>query len=406
MPTGSPRPRSIGAPAVRLTPTPEVEWVLSRAFGAPGGGPAGPFDGSAAVSIAGRFGLLARIVHRLGPAHLASEVGPPAATEALDEYRQSALVSARLVALARLVGRVANGSGIRVVALKHTALCLSGVSDAAERGAADADVLVSDADASRLERELVRAGVRTSEAPAYDHQHRPMFHPRGGMLELHRTIPGVRLSPDGPEMNIESLLARGLATQFDPGDPRLLVPRPHVLLAHALAHALYQHGLEPVAYPPLKLLADIADLRRFAGDDLLSEALPLVAAEVNDEDAKAAWTLPTAIASGGSASVLSCPESAGARLLAHFVLGSLDAEYRDSLRLRAVSTFPSDRGGLSGLLRRTWSTLAISRAQARVLYGADTRPKYLFALARRPFHLAWKLVRYVRAAARGGAGPS
>ena len=406
MPTGSQRPRSIGAPAARLTLTREVDWVLARAFDRREGGSPGPFDGSAAMSIAGRLGLLPRIVHRLGPARLASEVGPSAATEALDEYRQSALVSARLVALARFVGHVAAGSGIRVVALKHAALCLSGVCGPAERGAADADVLVSDADAPRLRSELVRAGVRVSGAPAYDHQHSPLFHPQAGMLELHRTIPGVRPSRDEPETSLESLVARGLAAPLDASEPHLLVPRPHVLLAHALAHALYQHGLEPGAYPPLKLLADIADLRRFAGDGLLSEALPLVAAEVNDDDAKAAWALPTALGTRGAAAALARGETPEARLLAHFVLGALDPDYRDSLKLRSAWTLPSDRNGVAGLLRWAWHTVAISRAQAQALYGAETRPTYALALARRPFHLAWKLVRYVRAAARGGEGRS
>ncbi len=358
------------------------------------------------MSVAGRLGLLARIVHRLGPGHLAAEVGPEATKEALAGYRESVLASAKLVALARLVGRVASGQGIRVVALKHVALCLAGISSTAERGAADADILVSDADAPRLTEALVAAGILTSSAPGYDHQHSPLLHPRAGMLELHRTVPGVRPSPDGPEMTLEVLVARGLSAPLDPAVPCLLVPRPHVLLAHALAHALYQHGLDPGAYPPFKLLADVADLHMSAGEVLLGDALPLVAAEVAEEDARAAWALPSALGAEGVATVLASPGSAEARLLAHFVRAALEPDYGEALKIRSALALPSDRGGPAGSLRWAWHTLAISRAQARVLYGADTPAKYALALATRPFHLAWKLARYVRAAARGGAGRS
>ena len=399
----STRPRSIGTSADAVQVSPELEWVLARAFAGSEGTRSGFLDGRAAGALASRLGLLPRIVHRLGPARLADELGPVAAKDALAEYRESALVSARLVALARLVGRVAGENGIKVVVLKHAALCLSGISLPAERGAADADILVSDADAARLTRELVRAGIRTSDAPVYDHQHSPLYHPQGGMLELHRTIPGVRPSPDDAEMSLEVLVARDLATPLDPGAPCLFVPRPHFMLAHALAHALFQHGLQPGAYPALKLLADIADLRCRASHDLLPDALPLIVAEIDEGDARAAWALPTALAAGGAAAVLACSDSPEARLLSHLLRGALDPGYGESLKLRSALTLPSDQSGPLAFLRWAWHTVAINRAQAWALYGADTRPKFLFALARRPFHLAWKLGRYIKAAARGGA---
>lgn len=384
----------------------ELNWALVRAFGEPTEPWGPPLDGHRAVSMAGGLGLLPRIVHRLGPSRLAAEVGQEATKEALSGYRESVLASAKLVALARLVGRVASGQGIRVVALKHVALCLAGISSTAERGAADADILVSDDDAPRLTEALVGAGILTSSAPGYDHQHSPLLHPRAGMLELHRTIPGVRPRPGDPEMTLEALVALGLATPLDSAEPCFLVPRPHVLLAHALAHTLYQHGLDPGAYPPFKLLADVADLHLSAGEDLLRDALPLIAAEVAEEDARAAWTLSSALATGGVATVLASPESAEARLLAHFVRAALEPEYGEALKIRSALSLPSDRRGPAGLLRWAWHTLAISRAQARVLYGANTPAKYALALAARPFHLAWKLARYVTAAARGGAGRS
>ncbi len=207
-------------------------------------------------------------------------------------------------------------------------------------------------------------------------------------------------------MSLETLVEHGLVTPLDPDEPCLLVPRPHVLLAHALAHAIYQHGLEPAAYPAFKLLADVADLRRAAGDGLIRDALPLIAAEVNEKDARAAWVLPSLLAAKGTAGVLARPESPEARLLAHFVRGALEPAYAESLKIRSAMTLPSDRSGPTGLLRQSWHAVAISRSQARALYGADTNAKYATALVFRPFRLAWKLVRYAVAAARGGAGRS
>lgn len=411
-------PRSVGSAAEGLAVTAELSWALGGAFGevageetsgpdgrriAPleggpqGSGPRG-LDGDAAVATARRLGLLPRVVDRLGPDRLAAEVGPEAASKALEEYRASALGSAKRVALTRLVGRVAGASGIRVVALKHAALCLAGVSSPAARAAADADVLVSDADAARLTAALTGEGFVVSDAPGYDHQHPPLIHPRGGVLELHRTVPAVRLSPREREASLETFVVHGLATPLSADAPYLLVPRPHVLLAHALAHGLFQHGLEPAAYPGFKMLADLADLKRHAGAGLIEEALPLVAAEVNEDDARAAWALPSLLAERGATGVLGRAASAEARLLAHLVRGALEPEYGASIRLRSVLALPSDRAGLGGLLGEAWRAVAINRAQARELYGVTSPAGYALALAFRPLHLAAKLVRYALAA--------
>lgn len=388
-------PRSIGASAEGVRATPELEWVVLRAFGGPDVSFPAPVYGAGAVDVARRLALLPRLVHAAGPGRLEAELGREAAAEALSEYRESALSSAKLVALARLAGRVAGARGIRVAALKHAALCLSGASSPAARGAVDADVLVSDAEAARLLEALAGAGIAVSASPAYEHQHRPLLHPRAGMLELHRHLPGVRPSPEESEMRLEDVVARGLAAPLSGGEPGLLVPRPALLLAHALAHGLFQHGLEPAAYPAWKLLGDLADLRRAAGDRLLDEALPFVASEVEEGDARAAWELPALLGSVGAGAVLARPEAPEARLLAHLVRGALDPRYPATLKLRNLAAAPADRGGLPGLLRNAWHALAIGPSQARVLYGADTPAKYVLALAARPFHLAARLVRYV-----------
>ena len=393
-------PRSVGARAEGVRATPGLEWVVALAFGDPGALRRAAVDGAATVETARRLGLLPRAVHAAGPALLEAALGPAAALEALAAYRESALVSAQLLALARLAGRVAAAAGIRVVLLKHAALCASGVSDPAARSAVDADLLVADADAARLVAALASVGIVVSTAPAYDHQHRPLVHPRAGMLELHRCLPGVRPSPSGREARLEDVVALGLAEPLSPGEPCVLVPRPPLALAHALAHGLFQHGLEPAAYPAWKLLADVADLRRSAGEGLLAEALPLVAAEVDAEDARAAWALPGLLGAGGAGSVLARSGTAEARLLAHLVRSALDPGYPATLKLRNLTSGPSGRGGAASVLRNAWHALAIGPSQARVLHGADTPGRYALALALRPFRLAARLIRYFAASRR------
>ena len=399
-PRSEPRPRSVGAPAEGLALPPGLAAVLGAAFRPPEA-PAEPAaDAPLFLETAARTGFLPRIVHRLGPTLLSALLGPRGAEEALERYRASAFASARLVALGRLVGRVAREEGLRVVPLKHVALCEGGVTSPAARGAVDADLLVADADAARLVEALSRAGLRSTGDGARDHQHRPLVHGRGGLLELHRTIPGVRASPDGRELDLESVVRHGLAVPAGGGAPLPLVPGPRLLLAHALAHGLYQHGLAPDAYSAFKLLADAADLREAAGPGLLGEALPLVSSVVHADDASAAWKLPALLADGGLEAVLSRPESPEARLLAHFVRGAYEPGYAEALKLRAATAPRAGRGPVRGLLRNAWDAVAIGPSQARVLYGADTRAKYAAALALRPFHLCAKLVRYAVAALR------
>ena len=400
---GTARPAASIAPRpVGVEVTPGIAWVLGRAFG-PVGEPWGkPFDAGAAVDLASRLGVLSRLADRTGPALLRADLGPGAAGEALALYRREAIATTRLLALSRLVCRVAAGEGIPVVALKFAALCLAGTVSPASRPAADVDILVADEDAARLAGALSTEGFTVTDGPSYDHQHPPIHHPRGGMLELHRTIPGVRLSPGSPEAGLTSLLEAGLACEA--GDAgHVLVPVPKVLVAHALAHGIYQHGLEPAAYPPLRMLADLADMATAAGpgaDSLVESALPLVAAEVAEEDARAAWALPERLAREGARAVLADAASPEARLLGHFLRGALDPEYARSLKLRSISTLPSDRRGALGLLRQAWHAVALAPSQTRRLYGARTRGAHVAALLLRPFHLAGKLARYTLAAAR------
>lgn len=396
------RAASIAPRPVGVEVTPGIAWVLGRAFGPVGEPWEGPFDAGAAVDLAGRLGLLSRLADRSGPALLRADLGPGAADEALAAYRSEAVAATRLLALSRLVCRVAADAGVRVVPLKFAALCLAGTVSPASRPAVDVDILVADEDAARLAAALATEGFTVTDGPAYDHQHPPIHHPRGGMLELHRTIPGVRLSPGSPEVGLKGLLDAGLACEAGHAG-EALVPVPKVLVAHALAHGIYQHGLEPAAYPPLRMLADLADMAAAAGpgaDSLLESALPFVAAEVAEEDARAAWALPGRLVREGASAVLAEAASPGARLLGHFLRGALDPEYARSLKIRSISTLPSDRRGALGLLRQAWHAVALGPSQTRRLYGARTKGAHAAALLLRPFHLAGKLARYAVAAAR------
>jgi hypothetical protein len=69
----------------------------------------------------------------------------------------------------------------------------------------------------------------------------------------------VCASPGAPPATAEALAAADLLQRADlPGE--CWVPRPRVLVAHAVVHALGQHGFVPGAYPALRLVTDLLAL--------------------------------------------------------------------------------------------------------------------------------------------------
>jgi len=156
-------------PAFRFRPpplaaTPELPWVLARAFAPPGAG-APPPDPEAALELAWRLGLLPRIAMRLAPESLAAELGERGA-ELL--RRERALATARELSAAATLAEVAAAAravGAPIAPLKGRALTLAG--EAAPESAVKATTRSPRATALACSRWTPRtASARASGAPS------------------------------------------------------------------------------------------------------------------------------------------------------------------------------------------------------------------------------------------------
>ncbi|MEO8276014.1 MAG: nucleotidyltransferase family protein, partial [Thermoanaerobaculia bacterium] len=242
--------------------TPALRWVLARAYAARDTELA-EIEGSAAVSLAKKLSLAARIASVQPPARLAGELGGPAAAE-LKQLRALAVAQEmRLGAALAAVDVAAADLRIPYAPLKGQALVLGGFAPDGGRPSSDLDLLVPELKLDSLQKELLRREF-VVVGEGYEHQAAALRHEAGGMVELHRVLPGVRLAPRR-SAHFEDLLAAGLlgppasSTAFRPkGDLRL--PRREILTAHALVHAIAQHGLAPAVFPGFLFFGDLLDL--------------------------------------------------------------------------------------------------------------------------------------------------
>ncbi len=377
--------------------TPQLRWVLLRAFGplaAPS--PAG-VDVAAAAELAARLGVAARIGAR---ARRAPELAAAAAATA-----QLARASA-VAEVAQLQGREAAGevaaaaaeAGVACCFLKGAALAGLGLLAPGSRTQGDLDVLAAPEGAAALAEALVRRGFVAAAGEPYPHQLPALVHVRLGMVEVHRHLPGVT-SPGGA----------GFATLAELADAALLVPwhelgsaawlpaRP-ALTAHLLAHALAQHGFQPAAYPGLRLLGDLLDLG-IAGDGgeaLEAQTLPLVALHVPTAEAQAAAALCRRLALGDGAVGSGLTDTDG--LLRHLLAGRLDTGYQLALKLQELAYPLHPVSRWAGRWSAVLGALFLSRAQIDLLYG---RPRgrwgYLGRRLWRPLDLLARVGRALRA---------
>jgi hypothetical protein len=212
----------------------------------------------------------------------------------------------------------------------------------------------------------------------------------------------VRLSPGASPATAGQLAAAGLLQRTElPGE--CSVPLPHVLVAHAVVHALAQHGFVPGAYPGFRLVGDLIALGAHEdGGRLGREALPLVADDVAPDEMAAAVDLATRLSSA-DASLLE-PAAAGSpegRLLGHLVAGLLDLDYAGSLRLQGALARPEDGRRLAGLIREGWRALFLTDAQIDAIYGRPrTRLGYIGRRLARPFDVVRRAGRFAAAALR------
>ncbi|HSS47673.1 MAG TPA: nucleotidyltransferase family protein, partial [Thermoanaerobaculia bacterium] len=379
----------------RLAPSPEVRWMLLRAFGPVAAPAAAPVDASAALALARRFEVSARIAARQGRERLAAELGSEAAAGFAHDRVAAAAVSMRLMAAAGQVAAIALPAGIPLTFLKLAGLEGAGLLAPGSRSACDVDVLAPAGRAEELWRALVAAGWQ-GEGPPYEHQLPALSHPERGVVEVHRLVPGLRLGgPSATSATWSDLEREGLLLPLADLPGRCSAAVPEVQAAHALVHGLGQHGFSPSAYSLLKMMADLQDL----GDGALTpRALAWVARDVPPAEAEAVRRLGARLAAGEDPAAWSGPE---VTLLRHVLAGRLDADYAQALRLGLFRPQPSDRGPAARLARAVWDAVALSDAQIDAVYGPAgpagrprTRLGYLGRRLARPFDLLLRLGTY------------
>ena len=391
--------------ALRVRPpevpwTPELLWVLSRAYGPPEVAFDGPFDGTAAAGLASSLDLAARIGARNPPPVLSAEAGEDAAAGFVRAARLTAARNLFRIESVRAVAKTAARGGIPFVLLKGLALEALSLVPAGSRPTSDLDLLVPVGRIPAFLDLLIADGwVLTPEHGDQEQHLEPLVHPGLGMIEVHRVLLGVRLPGQRRSLDFDALSAAGL-TRPVPGLPEsVLAPANPVLLAHSLVHGLVQHGSAPASYPAFRVLSDVADLG--PSPESLAEAGAYLR-ELDSEDLATVGTLVRDLGSG-LRSTLCGPQSVERRpdpilLLRHLVAGITDRRYALGLKSEGGFISPlSDRPPVGAALRSAWRAVALSRAQVDVIYGPPrTRLGYLARQAWRPFDLVG---RYLRASA-------
>jgi len=322
----------VDEPAITRFDPPTLEldgvtlWVLQRAFGPPDLEVAPPADPGAAVACAGALGVATRIACRAAPLALARELGANLA--AACEFQARKVLTATLAydALASRVARHAAELDHPVVYLKGYALHAGGRATPGSRPIGDLDLLVPEDRARPFHDALRGDGFVAAQGAANEQHLPPLAAPGWGVVDVHFSMRGV-CDPSGLWLDATRVLGAPGAAELRPG---AWVPGPTLLAAHALAHAIEQHGTNPRPYPLLRVVADLQDL------------LPNTAAWEAGMPSLRAWLHPTllpaevegareltlALAAGR---VPRDPDTGAARLLAHFVAHALDTEYRSSL---------------------------------------------------------------------------
>jgi hypothetical protein len=396
--------------------------MLLRAFGPLEAPFLEPLDPAGALAAARRFEVAPRIAARQGRARLAAELGEEAAAGFQRDLTASAAQGLRLEALLREVAAVAAERHIPLVLLKLAALHAIGVLAPGARTACDLDLLAPPERSDELRDALLARGFCASGMPDSEHQLPPLVHPAGGVLEVHRLIPGVR--PAGDRSATVAALERAGLLEPAPGLPGCCVPVRAAQMAHVLVHGIGQHGFWPDSYPLLRMLADLIDLgfQEEAAEPAARQAATLVARDVAVAEAEAVKELCGALAEGtatdghglartgtDASEDLSGPCSSvfvrdrprarlspdGDLLLRHILAGRLDADYAASLRLSLFRDQPSDRPPLVRVVRTALATVFLSRAQIDAIYGRPRHPLgYLGRRIARPFDLLARLWRY------------
>lgn len=355
-----------------LTPSPELRWLLLRAFG--------PIDtpwshralnDQTTADAAVRLDVAARIGSRMTRDDVLSEAGPETATVLTEARDEAALQVACLRRLLDEVGHVASGLGLRVLVLKGMAYQLNRSLDPGARPTGDLDLLAPAERAHELFDALVELGFRQATLHGTDYHLPVLVHPHGMVLEIHTGIGYLRAS-DGASLDLAAVLAAG-RIQTKPGLPEgCLLPDEDLLMAHLLGHFLGQHRQWPMAYPLCRMLLDCADLawpaERWRA--FWQNGYPYIAQVVDRADIVAVGRLVDGLAGGADVAAILCADDRASRMLRHAVFGALDPLYRGRLVSDVMVATTGARGRLSGLMAYAAGRMWRPRAELEARFGS------------------------------------
>jgi hypothetical protein len=372
----------------------EMRWLLWRAFG-PVGAPL-PGDTELRVKVlrilAGDLDLAARIGDRTRLEILEIELGPETARWI---QQQHASAAARSLLVSSVCGELAEqGRSLEIplIFLKGAALQLAGKTAAGARNMSDVDVLAPEEGARRLQAAFLDAGCKELEAPESEHQLRYLTHRSGLGIEIHKTVPGVRLDGENSAA-AEDLIDRSIVVSAPGLGGRCYLPKDGFLLAHLLVHGIAQHGLTPGAYPISRMLADLQDLE--ADDEAGEAACRWIETEVSREEVGAVADLVRRLGAGEDPAEVAAVEDASGTLLRHLVAGATDESYERSMKFRGLTATPKDMGRPRGLVKTVRNALFPTRTQIDIIYGKPrTELGYWGWRLWRPFDLVVRSARY------------
>ena len=361
-----------------------LRWALLAAHGSEPP-PFGAGDPLGAVRWAQRFEMDWRIGGRFPRASLAQAIGDEPARQLVAAH---VLNATRMRPLALLIDELADraeAAGIEIAFLKFAALHARGTSPLGSRRADDVDVLVAPESVDAFAALIGSAGFRTQDLPAYPHQLPPLTDAAGRTVEIHRCVPGVRVSGGGTDATLGDLRRAGLLEPMK-GRTRAALPARDLLIAHLVVHGLVQHGFAPTKYAPLRLLGDLCDLGVTPDD--ADRVQTLLGDAVSGAEVGAVVRLTCRLAAGDRGVFDARDGGAESVLLRHLVAGIADAGYQESLRLSGVF-----RG--RPLVPALRSALFLTNGQIDAIYGRPRRPLgYLARRLARPFDLMARGVRY------------
>lgn len=345
-----------------------LAWLLRAAFADSAVDP-GPPPAKHVLHLVRETQLSGRVAKRLEAWRRTSQAGALGQEFDADYFSNIATEALLAQALERVAG-IAARFGVPVVAAKYAGLRLAGVITSGTRAVCDLDLLVPKAAARGLWRALLDAGFLRTHSQEYAHQLEALVDPYGATIDLHIHLPGVVVEKGG-FATAEQLIARGLITRSLSSPNSLLVPNSAVLAAHAIVHALQQNLATPQTHSPLRMVADLMDLRRSEPDvvSLASKYLAPELKETCDTLERLCASLAKGVFSGGAFD--GTPEQA---LLWHCLAARLDFDYSE--RLRAA--------GLTNKLRDGSSALEIARYVAQLLYPGERELEVLYGPAAGP----------------------